>query len=274
MTPRCSLALLAATLFGSLPWLPLPAAEYEGIRIIAHRGAGFEVDENTVEACRHSYELGIRGFEVDLRMTKDDHLVLMHDDTVTRTTGGTGAVERMSADEVRALRTLKDKAPVPFATDLFAYFKDKPDIFIELEMKMSKTDAYSDERLEIYCKQLHDGAQAALAPGSYLFTSFDRRVLTTLKRLYPDAPIMLITSAPPPMELIQEAKNLGCARIAIGMDVTSRKFVREAQKAGLKVAGWPTRSEADAKLAVALGVDSFTTDIPSQFVTPKPTATK
>lgn len=248
----------------------LSAAEYQGIRVIAHRGAGFEVDENTVEACRHSYELGIRGFEVDIRLTRDNHLVLMHDDTVARTTNGSGVIENMTLDEVKQLRTRNNAAPVPSAADLFAYFKDKPDILIELEMKTFSKSAYPDDRLEIYCRQLHDSARNTLPPGTYIFTSFDRRTLATMKRLYPEAPIMLITGKAPEPGLIEEAKQLGCIRLAVVMDLTPRKFVRDAQKAGLEIAGWPTRSEADAKLAVALGVNTLTTDVPSQLLGKKP----
>lgn len=249
----------------------LSAAEYQGIRIVAHRGAGFEVDENTVAACRHSYDLGVRGFEVDFRLTSDNQLVLMHDDNVARTTGGSGIIEKMTLAEVQQLRTKKNDAPVPTSADLFAYFKDKPDIFIELEMKTSDKAVYPDERVELYCRMLHDGAKETLPAGTYSFTSFDRRTLAIMKRLYPDAPMTLITSGAPAPGLIQEAKDLGCSRLAIVMDITSRKFVRDAQKAGLQIAGWPTRSEADAKLAVALGVNTLTTDVPSQLLEKTPT---
>ncbi|RYD46190.1 MAG: hypothetical protein EOP83_30055, partial [Verrucomicrobiaceae bacterium] len=197
-----------------------------------------------------------------------NHLVLMHDDKVARMTGAEGVIENMTLAEVQSLRTKKNNAPVPTGADLFAYFKDKPDIFIELEMKTSDKAAYPDDRLEVYCRLLNEGA-STLPAGTYVFTSFDRRSLATMKRLYPDATTALITSAPPTPGLIEEAKQLGCSRLAIVMDVTSRKFVRDAQKAGLQIAGWPTRSAEDHKLALALGVNTFTTDIPSQFLEKK-----
>src|SRR5687767_13110489 len=81
------------------------AAEYKGVRLIAHRGAGYEFDENTVAGCKQSYERGIRGFEVDLRLTRDNQLVLMHDGDVSRTTGASGKIEELTLAEVKALRT-------------------------------------------------------------------------------------------------------------------------------------------------------------------------
>src|SRR5688500_3046963 len=95
--------LAALVLTSALSGSSLSAVEYHGIPVIAHRGAGFEVDENTVAACKHSFEKGIRGFEVDFRMTSDNHLVLMHDDSVKRTTGAEGVLEKMTLAQVQAL---------------------------------------------------------------------------------------------------------------------------------------------------------------------------
>src|SRR5262249_33740763 len=113
----------------------LPASDYQGVRLIAHRGAGHEFDENTVEGCKQSYERGLRGFEVDIRLTRDNRLVLMHDNDVSRTTAGTGRIEEMTFAEIQKLRTKQNGVSVPSVEDLFAYFKDKPDIVLLLEMK-------------------------------------------------------------------------------------------------------------------------------------------
>lgn len=249
--------------------LLLPAAAsahtFEGITIIAHRGAGFEVDENTLEACRYSYEKGFRGFEIDLRLTKDGHLVLMHDETLKRTTGRDGIVEETPLEELRQLRTTKDNCPIPTAEEVFAYFKDKPDIFIELEMKTSNAKLYPDEKVREYCEKLKTAA-SVLPKGTYVFTSFDPRPLAIMREIAPEIPTSYITSKPPTEQLIQDALKLGCKRVAVVMEHTTRQWVKAAQKAGLKVAGWPVRARQDANLAAGLGVDTLTTDIPSQII--------
>ena len=208
------------------------------------------------------YEKGLRGFETDFRLTKDDVLVVLHDDKLDRTSTGTGLIENLTADEVKALKLKKSGEPVPFAQDLMNYFKDKPDIFIELEMKTGNTNIYTEARLEIYCRLLHDAAKATMPTGTYCFTSFDKRALRIMKQRYPDANTGLIVGGALDEKQIKLALELGARQIGPVMDVTSRKAVRDAQKAGLKVTGWPTVSEADYALGVALGFDYLTTDIP------------
>ena len=231
-------------------------------RLLAHRGGAKEHDENSLGAFRACYEKGLRGFETDIRLTKDNALVILHDDKLERTTTGMGVVENLTADEVKALKLKKSGDPIPFAQDLLNYFKDKPDIFIELEMKTSNSNLYTMARLETYCKTLHEAAQAALPRGTYFFTSFDKRALGTMKRLYPEADIGLIVGGALDEKTIKTALALGCKRVAPVMDKTCRKAVADAKKAGLGLTGWPTLSEADYALGVALGFDCLTTDIP------------
>lgn len=238
---------------------PVLAAEIP--RMTAHRGAGIEYDENTVGAVRQSYEMGVRAFEVDLRLTKDDKLVLLHDPTVDRTSNGKGSIEEMTLEEVRALRTKKNDEPIPTAEDLCAYLKDKPEAFLELEMKTTDEKVYPEERLDLYCKLLHEAA-SVLPKGRHVYISFDQRVLKAIRRLDPAAPIMLLTSKPTE-ETITEALALGSNRVAVKMDATPRSFVTAAKKAGLMVSGWTAASKADLKLAAALGFDTITTDLPS-----------
>lgn len=258
---------LTAALLG-LAWSGtfLSAADYHGVRVIAHRGAGFEFDENTVEGCRQSYERGIRGFEVDIRLTKDGHLVIMHDADVSRTTGGNGKIEELTLAEIQALRTTKSGVPIPSVADLFAYFKDKPGVQLLLEMKTSEKAAYPDEKIGVYCRLLQAAAQSTLPPGTYCFTSFDRRSLAGIRSLSPDAATGLLTSTFPTPELIAEAKQLGCVRLSVSLDATSRKLAREVKMAGLQISLWPIKSKEDADLAVTLGANILCTDVPSELL--------
>jgi len=249
---------------------PLAAAEYRGVPIIAHRGAGHEFDENTVEGCRQSYERGIRGFEVDLRLTRDDQLVVMHDGDVSRTTGSSGRIEELTLADIKRLKTKGHGVSIPTAADLFAYFKDKPDVTLLLEMKTTEEQLYPAERLETYCRLLHDSARAMLPRGTYCFTSFDRRSLAVMKRMAPDSFTGLITNATPTPELIDEARKLGCGRLSVPIDGTPRKLAREIRKSGLELSLWPIKTMEDADLAVAFGANIICTDIPSQLLATKP----
>ena len=68
---------------------------------LAHRGASARAPENTLEAFRLAVESGAGGLELDVHLTSDGHIVVIHDSTLDRTTDGAGAVARMTLDELR-----------------------------------------------------------------------------------------------------------------------------------------------------------------------------
>ncbi|MEW6638302.1 MAG: glycerophosphodiester phosphodiesterase family protein, partial [Actinomycetota bacterium] len=69
----------------------------------AHRGASARAPENTMEAFRAGIEDGAQGLEMDVHMTRDGEIVVIHDDTVDRTTDGSGLVREMTLKEIQAL---------------------------------------------------------------------------------------------------------------------------------------------------------------------------
>lgn len=256
-----AVALLAT----AFPCLSI-AADYGGVKVIAHRGAGYEYDENTVEACRQSYERGIRGCEVDIRLTKDGHLVLMHDADVSRTTDGSGKVEEMTLAEIRTLKTKGKGVSVPTVEELFDYFQDKPDAYLMLEMKTTDKTAYPDEAVEPYCRKLHEAATRLLPPDTYCFISFDRRALAAIHRIDPGAFTGYLSSKAPTEEMIAEAKALGCGRMSVPIETTPRQLARKIKEAGLQLSLWPIRQKEDADLAVLWGAAILCTDTPSDLL--------
>jgi glycerophosphoryl diester phosphodiesterase len=243
----------------------ISGAEFEGVKLIAHRGAGHEFDENTIEACQQSYGRGLRGFEVDIRITKDEKLVLMHDADVSRTTNGSGKVEDLTLAQIQGFRTKAHAVAVPALSDLVAYFKDKPDVMLLLELKTSDQKVYTDQVLKTYGRLVAQAVQD-LPKGTYWFTSFDQRVLGLIKRLVPDAPTGLLTSAPPTRQMIDDALKLGCGRLSVSLDHTPRSYARSVKETGLQLSLWPIKSKEDAHLAVVMGANILCTDIPSDLL--------
>lgn len=230
--------------------------------LYAHRGGAFEYEENTMEGFRACYEHGLRGFETDVRMTRDGHLVILHDDTLDRTHNATGPVEEKTAAELRSIKTKKGQSFL-FLDELLDYLADKPGIYLELELKTSNKKLYPDARAEEMARKIHSVAQSRQPEGSYyIITSFDERPLKAIKAVDADADLLLITGGPCSPEIIKRAQALGIKRIGCRMEGTTRAAVREAQKAGLRVNGWPGHTLQDYHLAVGLGVDGICTDIP------------
>jgi glycerophosphoryl diester phosphodiesterase len=103
----------------------LALAQEPGPLVMAHRGGGHEFEENTMHAFRTCYEKGIRGFETDIRITKYNVPVILHDDSLDRTHNGAGPIEHKTAAELKDLVTKKTGEKFLFAEDFLSYFRSK-----------------------------------------------------------------------------------------------------------------------------------------------------
>ena len=237
-------------------------AQTQEIRVFSHRGGRMEFDENTMSAFQASYDAGYRGFEVDIRLTKDGEMVITHDHTLERTTNGSGIVEEKTADELRALLTKKG-SKLTFLPELLEWLKDKEGLYVEFEMKTKPVNLYPEERLHAYCDQLYAMVMADKpADAEYVFTSSDYRGLRYLQQKYPGVDLLMITSKPLNEWTIRMAKALGINRIGAKMPGTTREAVKKAHKEGLTVSLWPGYTTADFVLGAYLGADFMCTDIP------------
>ena len=225
-------ACMAATLDAS--------AQEQEIRLFSHRGGRMEHDENTLSAFQASYDAGYRGFETDIRMTRDGALVITHDSSLERTTDGTGTVEEKTEAEIRQLAT-KQGNKMMFLDELLEFLKGKEGLYVEFEMKTKPEALYPEERLHAYCDKLYD-AVMAVKPA--------------------DATFVFITSKPCNDETIDLCKAMGIKRMGATMDGTSRKAVKKAHKEGLIVSLWPGQSVEDFMLGAYLGCDYMCTDVP------------
>ncbi len=234
------------------------------IRVFSHRGGRMEHDENTMPAFLASYNAGYRGFETDIRMTKDGELVVTHDSSLERTTNGKGNVEETTKAEIRKLQT-KQGNKVLFIEELVDFLKDKQGLYVEFEMKTNPASLYPEDRLTEYCDKLYKVVMKNKpADAVYLFTSSDFRALRYMQSHYPDADLLMITSKPCNDETINTCKALGIKRIGAKMEGTSRATVTKAHKEGLIVSLWPGYTVEDFMLGAYLGADFLCTDIPLQ----------
>jgi glycerophosphoryl diester phosphodiesterase len=229
----------------------------------AHRGGSFEFEENTLFAFRSSYEKGIRGFETDIRMTKDGKLVILHDDSLDRTHNGKGPVEELDAETAKGITTKKQGEPLLFLDTLLDFLADKPGLYVEFEMKTSNKALYPDDRIEEYVREVHSHIAARKpAESTWVFTSFDPRPLKAIRKIDPEAEIMFIKGGPLDESVISAATEIGAHRVACKMEGTTRLAVKDAQKRGFIVTGWPGHDLNDYFLGLGLGVDAICSDVP------------
>jgi len=228
-------------------------------RIQGHRGGRAEQDENTLVAFQNSYKAGIKSFETDMRLSKDGDLIVSHDASLERRCGINKNVEDMTAKELRKVKTLQGN-PLLFLNDLLDFFKDKPDLYVEFEMK---TSDYPDEVIADYCEKTYAAIKAKIpADADWVMTSFDYRPLRYLKVMHPDVTLQLITGSPCEAHTIGLAKTLGVQRLGAWLNGTSRRGIKEAHEAGLKVVLWPQKTIEDTLLSIYLGADYCSSDNP------------
>jgi len=120
----------------------------QNIYVAAHRGWRSEYPENTIEAFRAALSLGVDQLETDIRVSRDGALVLIHDETVDRTTDGTGLVCQKTLGELRSLDAGSHKdakfkgAHIPVLRELLELVKDHPTITLDLELKEYPTKGH------------------------------------------------------------------------------------------------------------------------------------
>ena len=228
-------------------------------QIIAHRGGSVEQDENTLGAIKNSYAKGVRGFEIDVRLTKDRRIVLLHDDTLERTTNGKGRVETMTAEELAPVRTKKSGEPLPYLEDIFDFLKDKAGTSLQVEIKCGK---YAEADRSAMCEIMTKQVAERIDPSKVVFICFETNALHTIKALNPKQQTCLVSSKVNP-DLIKAAQAVGAEYLSVQLDSLYRAFVKDAHKAGLKLTAWTVKKPEDAQLAILLGTDFVTTDIPA-----------
>lgn len=126
-------------------------------KIYAHRGASHDAPENTMTAFELANEMGADGFELDVVLTKDSQVVVIHDDAVDRTSDGSGMVEEMYYSDLKKLDFGSWKAPefkgesIPLLNDVCKLVKDK-NLLLNIEIKPTRKSAEIEEKVISMCK--------------------------------------------------------------------------------------------------------------------------
>lgn len=231
--------------------------------VYGHRGAKGEAPENTLGGFAVARRLGVGGIELDVRLSADLELVVIHDKTVDRTTNATGKVADFTAVELGrldargAMSDWPEPVGVPTLDAVLAQNvgADAPRLQIEV-----KPD--SPERIELVCERLAAVLSRADIGRRATVSSFDPHALRTIRRLAPELPCAYITAYDEPA-FLELAVELGCRQADIPLATGSPATVREARSRGLLVTGWFGNTPDELRALVSWGVDQIITDYPT-----------
>lgn len=159
--------------------------------IIAHRGANDRMNESTLAAYELAALDGVDYLEMDLRMTKDGRLVIMHDETIDRTTNGAGKVSDYSFEELSEFETVEVfgnqtyREPIPTLNEVLNTFKDKKKYYIETRL-VDGNVAMEEKLIQL----LHQ--YGLIEKELVIIQSFSERSLKAIQQLEPDIPLTLL----------------------------------------------------------------------------------
>ena len=247
--------VFAASPFGEL------RSPGESAFIAAHRGDRSDAPENTLPAFESAFESGFAFVETDLQLTRDGHVVLMHDPSVDRTTNGTGNVASMTLEE---LRTLDAGAwyDERFRGTLVPTFGEFLDLLAASESRALlelKGDWTPTEVRSMLAEIFPRGVQNRVA-----FASFSKESLTSLAEAAAVFPRIVLRKTLPedPVALVE--KYFASAIMTRTEELEARPDVVEAMhEAGLGVLLYTLNDRESWAEALALGVDGIATDRPS-----------
>ena len=229
--------------------------------LYGHRGAKGEAPENTLTGFAYAQRLGVTAFELDVRLSADGELMVIHDPTVDRTTTGHGAVSAFTAAELAALDARAsfpawpEPAGVPRLVDVLDAFGATQSFQIEIKTA-------PPEVLEVVAARLVDLIGRYGTAERTEVASFDPAALGIVRRIAPELPRAYIGRYDTPA-FLATALSLECAGACIPHKTSSKATVDEAHAAGLHVTGWLGDTERELRLLLDWAVESITSDYPS-----------
>jgi glycerophosphoryl diester phosphodiesterase len=225
--------------------------------IIAHRGFSFFAPENTVAAAKLAWERQADAVELDIPLSKDNRVVVIHDDNTKRTTGHDYKVTGTSSEVLRSLDAGSWKEAgyqgekIPFLEEMIATVPQGKNLVIEIKCGPEVLPAL---------KQIADscGKKAQL-----VFIAFGWETILATKQLFPaNKCYWLSGSATDVQEKMKEAARKGLDGINLYYKIIDRKMVRKANRRGLEVLSWTVDDPEVAKHLVRIGVAGITSNRP------------
>jgi len=221
------------------------------VYVVGHRGAAGVEPENTIRGFRYALELGVDYTECDVHLTKDNQLIVMHDETVDRTTNGTGAIRDLIFTEIRSLDAGNGER-VPRLTEVLEVVKDKAILLIEL-----KGEGVEEQAVQTV-KDMQMDEQV-------VFTSFHLNRIREVKHLDPSLKVGAIFGQPS-ADTCQQALDVGTSGIGIYYRNLRRELVEEAHRYGLDVRAWNPDTVSEMQAMINLGVDGVGSNRPDLLI--------
>jgi len=231
-----------------------------GFMVIAHRGASSYAPENTLAAFDLAIEMGVSHIELDVHPTRDGHVVVIHDDTVDRTTNGSGPVTSHSLAALTALDagTWFDQRfagqRIPTLAAVFERYRGRAHIHTEI-----KGHSADLSRATVDLVRRHGMAEQVT------ITSFQKARLGEARAHAPELPAGWLV-AEVSEAIIAQARALGLRQLCPRANGVTVELVQRLHAAGLVVRAWGVADEEQMRRVVQAGADGMTVNFPDRLL--------
>ena len=231
--------------------------------ILGHRGYCGKYPENTMLAFRKAIEAGADGIELDVHQTKDNKLVIIHDETVDRTTNGSGSIIEMSLAEIKSLNAnlkFPEYGPQEIPTfDEYCAFASEYGVYTNIEIKTDNT-FYSGMIERVWEKVLeYDLADKVI------FSSFNHVTMQKMREFLPDyvstGALVLVASG---IRTLPGSfcKDAGFQAYHPEAVMLNDENVSDCHKNGIDINVWAANDAATIKKLYEWGCNAAITDWP------------
>ena len=237
-----------------------PLLSTQDFLIIAHRGASSYAPENTIAAFDLALQLGARHLELDVHLTRDDYLVIIHDDTLGRTTNGTGPV---ASQTLAILQTLDAGAwfgeafvgaRIPTLAEVLTRYQGRAHLHIELKGHTAHLPQQTVDLVRVHGMVPH-----------VTFTSFQHAHLQTMRAYAPELPMGWLVGEIS-AAVIAQAHALGCAQLCPRASLVTPELVQRLHAEGFRVRAWGVADDALMRQVVDAGADGMTVNFPDKLL--------
>jgi len=234
------------------------------MRLIGHRGARGEAPENTLSGFRYLRQLGVRAVELDIQVSADGELVIIHDNSLERTTLAYGEVRLTHSSDLARINATRKSFPdwpeiegIPTLREVMAVLHDFEHIQFEVKAATEADCQTVAAKFPALWREFGFGERA-------FTTSFNPRYLHLVRDAAPEIPRGFLFEQGFPGNPVEAALELGCLALGPHQARCDQSLLQAAHEAGLQVSTWTVNEVARMHELAQLGLDGLITDVPSR----------
>jgi len=231
----------------------------QNVEIIAHRGASYDAPENTLASVNLGWEQNADAVEIDVYLSKDNKIMVIHDKDTKRTAGKKLIVKESMASDLRKLDVGSFKSPdykdekIPFLSEVIETIPEGKKLFVEVKC--------GTEILPFLKESFRESGKI----DQHVIISFDFDVVAGAKKIMPEVPVYWLhfnLTGEYSTKWIEKAKEADLDGLNLRYKGISEEYIKSVHDANMKIYAWTVDDPEEAAKLSKFGIDGITTNRP------------